>query len=106
MYNHDTDLLFPPRLIPALRDLRGPTWRELVERVSTLPPTAPDRLSFLLLMVKLHGCAGCQADSYKAMHGCTQCALQTLRRFHGDDDELLTMFQEARREVTKYLQRT
>jgi hypothetical protein len=30
MYNPDTDLLFPTRILPALGDMRGATWQELV----------------------------------------------------------------------------
>ena len=30
------ELLFPAHLIPNLRDLRGPEWRELVDRVAAL----------------------------------------------------------------------
>jgi hypothetical protein len=33
MYNEDTELIFPNRVIPALRDLRGATWRKLVDKV-------------------------------------------------------------------------
>jgi hypothetical protein len=33
MYNPDTDLLFPARILPALGDMRAATWRELVNCV-------------------------------------------------------------------------
>ena len=35
------ELIFPPRLISSLRDLRGPDWAALVERVAKLPETDP-----------------------------------------------------------------
>ena len=35
------ELLFPPRLMPSLRGLRGPDWAALVERVMKLPETEP-----------------------------------------------------------------
>ena len=35
--NPRTELLFPPHLIPDLKDLRGEVWRELVEHVAALP---------------------------------------------------------------------
>ena len=33
------ELLFPPRLIPVLKNLRGPEWAALVDRVMQLPET-------------------------------------------------------------------
>ncbi|MFZ6027619.1 MAG: hypothetical protein ACOYYS_07880 [Chloroflexota bacterium] len=103
MYNPDTELLFPPRLIPQLRDLRGPAWQKLVDSVDGKSPTSPERLAFVLLMVRLHGCVTCQADSYRAMQGCTQCSLQTIRRLRGTDDELARQYAEAQREVARSL---
>ncbi len=103
MYNPDTDLLFPPRLMAQLRDLRGAEWRELVERVSQLEGAAVERVAFVLLMARLHGCVNCQADSFHAMQGCTQCSQQALKRYRGSDQDLLRMFKEAQREVEAHL---
>ena len=103
MYNDDTDVLFPPRLIPLLRDLRGETWRELVDRITLVDPVHVDRLAFVLLMIRLGSCTTCSADSYRAMRGCTQCALQTVRRHRGSDLELVHEFQEAHEEIERYL---
>src|SRR5437870_1548870 len=33
MYQTDTEMLFPTRVIPALKQLRGPDWKQLVEKV-------------------------------------------------------------------------
>jgi len=104
MFNSDTDLLFPPRVIPTLRDLRGKAWRELVDRVVYLEPVHIERLAFVLLMIKLGGCTTCQADSFRALRGCTQCAYQTIRRYRGSDDELLHSFDEAKKQILKYLE--
>lgn len=103
MYNSDTDLLFPPRIIPLLRNLRGEAWRSLIDQVSEQEPTNLDRLSFVLLMIRLGGCVSCQADSFRALRGCTQCAYQTIRRYRGSDKELLEQFSEARKEIENYL---
>lgn len=103
MYNSDTDLLFPPRVIPTLRNLRGESWRNLIDHVLNLEPTDLDRLAFILLMIRLGGCTSCQADSFRALRGCTQCAYQTVRRFRGSDEELLEMFADASREIERYL---
>ena len=105
MYNEDTDVLFPPRIIPQLRTLRGDQWQELVSRISLLEGTALERLAFVLLMVRLGGCASCQANSFRAMRGCTQCAMQTIRRFRGSDEDLLTHFNELKEEVSRYLRK-
>lgn len=101
MYNEDTDVLFPPRLIPLLRDLRGEDWRELTNRVEQAKLQEVDRLAFVLLMVRLGGCTSCSIDSFRAMRGCTLCAIQTVKRYRGDDRELLKEFQAARQDVIR-----
>src|SRR5512134_1006259 len=105
MLNPDTELLFPPRLIPSLRDLRAGLWRELVDRAMVEPVAGRDRLAFILLMVKLGGCTGCHVDSYKALRGCTKCTALTIQRFRGSDEELLRLFTSACQEVDRYLER-
>jgi hypothetical protein len=104
MYNNDTELLFPPRVIPSLGMLRGEIWRDLVDRVARLEPFDRDRLAFVLLMIRLGGCASCNADSFRAMRGCTQCSRQTVRRFRESDQDLLLLFGQSRLEIDRYLE--
>jgi hypothetical protein len=99
-----SELLFPPYAIAPLRGLRGPEWQALVKRVAALPESHPESLAFSLMMMRLNGCLTCETDSYKAMRGCVQCAIQTIRRFKEDDDELLKLYQEARKDVEEYLE--
>ncbi|MBK9095465.1 MAG: hypothetical protein IPM84_22465 [Anaerolineae bacterium] len=40
------EIIFPPKLIPHLRDLRGDEWRVLVDRVTPLSEMDPDSLAF------------------------------------------------------------
>jgi hypothetical protein len=103
MYNSDTELIFPIRIIPTLGSLRGDEWRNLVKEVSSPKASLIDQLAFVLMMVKLDGCVTCNADSFRAMRGCTQCAWQTVRRFRGSDEDLLSQFEAAHREVENYL---
>jgi hypothetical protein len=105
MYNEDTEVLFPPRVIPHLRSLRGELWQSLVDQVSTLDGTTVDRLAFVLLMVRLGGCTSCQSDSFRAMRGCTQCAMQTIRRYRGSDEDLLEGYREAKEDVDRFLRK-
>jgi hypothetical protein len=100
---HDNELLFPAYVIPKLKDLRGPEWRKLVERVSKLPEEHPESLAFSLMMMRLDGCINCETDSFKAMRGCALCAMQNIRRFKGSDRELLKLYQTARQDVNDYL---
>ena len=102
MYTRN-ELMFPPYAVPALRDLRGEEWRQLVERVAALPPTHPASLAFSLMMIRLDGCMACETDSYRAMRGCTLCAAQTIRRYKGSDRELLQAYEEAHRDVVAFL---
>ncbi|NUM49351.1 MAG: hypothetical protein HUU38_32020 [Anaerolineales bacterium] len=101
--NLDTELLFPSRVIPALRDLRGETWHTLIEHVDEHPPTSPEKKTFVLMMVKLGGCLTCDADAYRAHLGCTECARQTIRRFRGEDQELIELYTQARLELERQI---
>jgi hypothetical protein len=103
MFNSDTELLFPPRVIPSLRALRGESWRELVDNSLQQPPAGLDRLAFVLLMVRLAGCATCHADSFRAMRGCTECAVQTIRRYRGSDQDLQSLYSLARQDIEKFM---
>lgn len=104
MYTNN-ELMFPHHAIGRLRDIRGESWRRLVDRVAALPETHEEVLGFMLLMIRLNGCLPCETDSYRAMRGCTMCALQTLRRFKDSDETLLQMYREALADVREYLGR-
>lgn len=99
-----TEMIFPPRVISSLRDLRGKRWQKLVDRVSALPEMHPDKLAFMLMMIRLVGCLKCAADSYRALRGCDLCARQTIGRFKGSDRDLLKQFALARKDVLRYLE--
>jgi hypothetical protein len=99
MYNNDTELLFPSRIIPELRSLRSDHWRELIDKVTGSESNSIDYAAFVLLMVRMSGCLTCNADSYRAMRGCTQCARQTVRRFRGNDQDLVGQFEQAKTEI-------
>ncbi len=98
----DNALLFPHRAITTLRTLRGRKWQALCERVLALPETHEETLAFMLMMIRLNGCLGCETDSYRAMRGCSACAQQTLRRYKGSDDELLKNFEDALQDVREF----
>jgi hypothetical protein len=102
MYNSDTELLFPIRVISTLGALRGEPWRELVVLVSSAHAESSDQLAFVLMMVRLGGCITCSSDSFRAMRGCTQCAWQTIRRYRGTDQALLDQFEQAQREIQEF----
>lgn len=104
MYQSDTEILYPMRITPGLRDLRGEVWQELVDHVLDAPESSLDHLAFSLLMVWLSRCLTCHPDSYRAMRGCTVCATQTVRRFRGEDEELVALFEKAKLEVFGYMQ--
>ncbi len=103
MYNSDTELLFPLRVIPSLGTLRGEAWQQLVKQVTDQDGDSLDQMAYVLMMVRLGGCVTCSADSFRAMRGCTQCAWQTIRRFRGSDEELLAQFEQSKIEVEQYL---
>lgn len=100
--NPRTELLFPPHLIPGLKDLRGEEWRELVEHVAGLPEDHPDMLAFCLMMIRLNACLGCVSGSYRFMRGCELCSHQTISRFQGTDEELIAYFDQAKEDLERY----
>ena len=89
MYNKDTELLFPSRVIRAISDERGDEWRKLIQKVDALPQDSEKHLAFVLLMTRINNCNTCNSDSFRAMKGCTQCSLQNVRRFKGRDKEFI-----------------
>lgn len=101
----DSEILFPPRCIPQLRNLRGEKWARLVDRLVQLPDQHEDVLGFSLMMIRLSSCLTCDLDSYRASLGCCTCARRTVGGFKGSDDEIIRLFEEARDEVRRYLSR-
>ena len=98
------ELLFPAHLIPSLRELRGPEWQELVDRVAALPETHTDSLAFVLMMIELDGCLKCNSNNYKFLRGCFLCATQTVQSYKGSDSDLLELYQRAKQELSRHLQ--
>ena len=98
----DNALMFPNNVIPSLKKLRGPEWEALVDRVMGLTEFHDETLAFMLMMVRLNGCVGCETDSYRAMRGCAACVHQTLRRYKGQDAELIAVFEQALLDVRKF----
>lgn len=101
----DSEILFPTRCIPVLKDLRGKEWRDLVERVMDSSEDHEDTLGFSLMMIRLGGCLTCDLDSYRASLGCATCSKRTVAGFKGSDKALAKKFNEARKEVSAYLGR-
>jgi hypothetical protein len=97
--NPRTELLFPPHLIPDLRDLRDDTWRELIDYITSLPETHPDTLAFCLMMIRLNACLGCVSGSYRFMRGCELCSQQTIARYQGTDEELIELYHQAKEDL-------
>ncbi len=103
MQNGGIDLLFPSRAIESLRYLRGEKWESLIGKLIELEPISLERIAFVLFMVRIGGCTTCQSDSFRAMRGCILCSGTTIKRYKGNDQSLIDMYNEAKRDVTKYL---
>jgi predicted peroxiredoxin len=103
LYNADTDLLFHPHAIPALAEVRGGPWRDLVKAAVESGPDSPEQMTLILMMARLNSCATCNSDSFRAMNGCTTCAKQSIKRFRGTDEELADLYQTTKSEVLQYL---
>ncbi len=103
VYNSDTDVMFPLRVISNLRGLRGDVWKTIIDEVTADDASLVSQAAFTLMMVKLGGCQGCSVDSFRGMRGFTQCARQTIRRYRGADQDLLRQFQNAQVDIKKHL---
>ncbi len=101
----DSEILFPPRCISQLRDLRGPQWQAVIEQIVSLPHNHPEVLAFGLMMIKLGSCLTCDLDSYRASLGCCTCARRTVSGFKSDDVALLELYQKALDDVNAYLEK-
>lgn len=105
MYNPDTELLFPLRVLPHLRNLRGEEWGQLVDYIGSVDSTKPEKSAFVLMMVRMGGCVSCNSDSFRAMRGCTICARQTVRRYKGGDHDLVEQHRQLQKEVEQFLKK-
>jgi hypothetical protein len=103
VYHSDTEILFPMRVAPELRDLRGRKWRRLVERALQAPDGDTPQLAFGLMIIRLAGCLTCHPDSYRALRGCTACSTHVVRRHRGEDDDLTELYQRALSDIQVYL---
>lgn len=103
MYNSDTEVLFPSRVIPLLRTLHGEEWSKLIDHIHSPEATPAERHAFVLMMVRMCGCVGCNANSFRAMRGCSACARQTVRRLRGSDHEIIEQYRQIKKEVDAYL---
>lgn len=102
----DSEILFPARSIPEIRDARpGTAWHKLIDKLVKSPETSEDVLAFSLMMVKLGNCLTCDLDSYRASLGCTQCARRTVQGFKANDDSSIKKVEEARKELKEYLKK-
>jgi hypothetical protein len=99
----DSEILFASHCIPELRDLRGPKWAQLVDRVAGLPEGHIDVLGFSLTIIELSSCLTCDLDSYRATLGCCTCAQRSVSGFKGPDEELIALFEEKRRQVQAFV---
>lgn len=106
MTGQAAELLFPPRILPELGEVRGTAWRDLVTAVQKNGSDSPAETAFVLLMARLCNCSTCCADSYRSAHGCETCSKQALKRFRGPDEELVKMFEAANIEVRAFLHQT
>ncbi|GAB4473307.1 MAG: hypothetical protein Kow00124_12140 [Anaerolineae bacterium] len=102
LHQSDADILFPDRVIPLLRSLRGPEWHTLIDRVAAQPPGSIDRQAFTLMMIRLNGCLTCHANSHRAMLGCSTCSRQRIARYKEADQELVALFEQARVDIVKW----
>lgn len=105
MYNPETEILFPARLIPDLRDVRGEEWQQFIEGIAASSERSGLESGVVLFVVKQGGCIGCNADSFRAMRGCRLCSQQTIRRFKGSDQAIIEQVLSGKAEIENWLKK-
>jgi hypothetical protein len=96
------EFLFAHWATPLLKDLRGPRWRALVERIAALDALHPDALAFALMMARLNGCVACDARRYRERGGCAHCTRWVLTTLNRESEEsLLARFRAAQKEIAR-----
>jgi hypothetical protein len=105
MYNPDTEILFPLRVIAQLKTMRGDGWNQFIDRVSSAEASMAEKTALVLMMVKMGGCVSCNSDSFRAMRGCTMCARQTIKRYRGSDEELIEQHRLLQKDVEQFLKK-
>ena len=103
MSGSDTNLIFPQRLIPTLLESRGEEWQNLVRDILEDGTVQADRTALVLTIARLASCNTCHADALRALRGCTHCARQSVNRYRGNDQELVGLYRQARRDVLQFL---
>ena len=101
----DSEILFPPRCIEQLGDLRGPKWQDLIGRITQMPHNHEDVLAFGLMMIRLGSCLTCDLDSYRASLGCCTCARRTVSGYKEDDSSLLDLYERSLEEVKAFVEK-
>jgi hypothetical protein len=104
VYHSDTEIIYPTRVTPHLRDLRGELWRNLIDRVLTSPEESIDHLAFNLLIIRMCNCIDCHTNSYRALRGCTTCAKHAVMRFRENDSGLVQCYDRAFQEVNEFIE--
>lgn len=97
----DTELIFPMRVIPKLRELRSGAWRDLVDHILHKDTPIEEQMGFVLMMVDLCSCSTCNSYSYRAMRGCTACACSAISRFREDDAVLVKKVKSASKRMAR-----
>lgn len=103
MQNATIDLVFPSRAIEPLGKLRGERWENLISGLLELEEMSLDRIAFVLFMVRISGCTTCQSDSFRAMRGCILCSNTTIKRYKGNDQNLIDLYNEAKKDIDTYM---
>jgi hypothetical protein len=103
MENPGRELLFPPHILPLLKELEIPFWKNIVTEALDAGSDSLEQMGIILMLARMNNCASCNHDSHRALHGCAACSIQTLKRYHHSGDSLLGSYRSAKKEVEEFL---
>ena len=99
----DTEILFPIRLLPELKNMRSEVWSELIAQLEEMNTSRLEVIAFSGMMVKLNNCLTCHVDTFRAMKGCLTCSRDTVRRCKMNDQELLSLYEQTLAELSLFV---
>jgi hypothetical protein len=96
-------LLFPLEILPELINERSVDWQRFLAEFSSKRESLIPSTAMIVLLSRMIGCTGCEADSFRALRGCVPCAKQALKRNRESDTAIVALFRDTEKEIKRFI---
>jgi hypothetical protein len=96
-------LLFPLEILPELLNERSAAWQRFLAEFLANGESLVPKTAMIVLLSRMIGCAGCEADSFRALRGCLPCAKQALKRNRENDTAIIALYRVTENEIKRYI---